>query len=92
MDFASERYGRYVAIKYESKETHRLLDQIEKAWKGAYSNYEFEYFFLDVDFDRQYREETQLAQVLTIFAVVIMIWIFKPVTNVSLKQTLKVKI
>ncbi|MFY0686212.1 MAG: ABC transporter permease [Cyclobacteriaceae bacterium] len=73
MDYKSDQYGRYLAIKYDSKHTYELVKQLKKSWQMTYANYELDYFFLDVDFDRQYRKESQLASVLSVFAIVIMI-------------------
>ncbi|MEP1033018.1 FtsX-like permease family protein [Ekhidna sp.] len=73
MDFASDQYGRYYAIKYDATQTYDLIKAIEKAWDESFKSYQLEYFFLDEDFDRQYREENQLAKVLSIFAVMVII-------------------
>lgn len=73
MDFSSDKYGRYFAIKYNTSQTYDLIKGIENAWSETYDDFSLEYFFLDEDFDRQYREENQLAQVLSIFAVVVII-------------------
>lgn len=73
MDFASQYYGRYYAIKYDASQTYDLMKAIEKSWDQNFESYPLEYFFLDEDFDRQYREENQLARVLSIFAVMVII-------------------
>lgn len=73
MDFAGDKYGRYYAIKYDAGQTYELIKAIEKSWDNSYGNYQLEYFFLDEDFNRQYREETQLAKVLTIFAAIVIV-------------------
>ena len=63
----------YFAIRYDTKQTYDLIKSMESAWDDVYGDYELEFFFLDEDFDRQYREENQLAKVLSIFAVIILI-------------------
>ena len=73
MDYASDRYGRYYAVKFDAVNTGKLLSSVEKVWNDFYDNYSFEYFFLDEAFDRQYKQEDQLAKVLTVFAMVILI-------------------
>lgn len=73
MDYTGNRWGRYYAIRYDVDQTYDLLKGIEKQWDELYSDYPLEYFFLDEDFDRQYREENQLANVLSIFAFVVII-------------------
>lgn len=73
MDYTSDRYGRYYAIKFDAVNTGKLLSSVEKVWNELYSNYSFEYFFLDEAFERQYKQEDQLASVLTVFAMIILI-------------------
>lgn len=73
MDFTGDKYGQYYAIRYEATQTYDLIKSIENIWDLTYASYPLEYFFLDEDFDRQYREENQLASVLTIFAVIVII-------------------
>lgn len=73
MDYSSSQYGRYYAIRYDAKQTYDLLKAIQKKWDQTYSSYPLEYFFLDEDFDRQYKEENQLAQVLSIFSIIVII-------------------
>lgn len=73
MDYAGDKYGRYYAIRYDAAQTYDLIKSIEGIWDQTFTSYPLEYFFLDEDFDRQYREENQLAKVLTIFAVIVII-------------------
>ncbi|WP_425392009.1 FtsX-like permease family protein [Ekhidna sp.] len=73
MDYAGDKWGRYYAIRYSADQTYDLIKSVEKTWNKTYASYPLEYFFLDQDFDRQYREESQLAQVLSIFTVVVII-------------------
>ena len=73
MDYAGDDYGRYYAIKYDASQTYDLIKAIEKSWDQAFESYPLEYFFLDEDFDRQYRDENQLAQVLSIFSIMVII-------------------
>ncbi len=73
MDYSSEQFGRYYAIRFTTGDTYSLMKEAEKAWKNIYSDVPFDYFFLDDDFDRQYREEDRLARVLTLFAFIILI-------------------
>ncbi|MGB3467684.1 MAG: ABC transporter permease [Cyclobacteriaceae bacterium] len=73
MDYSSDRYGRYYAIKFTTSNTASLLEKTEKLYNELYGNYSFEYFFLDEAFDRQYKQEEQLANVLMVFATIILI-------------------
>ena len=73
MDYASEQYGRYYTIKYDVQQTADLIELTEELWKENLGDYAFEYFFLDQDFDRQYRSEERLMTVFILFAVLTMI-------------------
>ncbi|MEQ9404898.1 MAG: FtsX-like permease family protein [Cyclobacteriaceae bacterium] len=73
MDYTGDEYGRYYAIRYNAQQTYDLIRGIEKSWNSTFDSYPLEYFFLDEDFDRQYKEENQLARVLSIFAVIVII-------------------
>lgn len=73
MDYTGDQYGRYYAIKYRADQTYDLIKSIEKSWDKNFKSYPLEYFFLDEDFDRQYQEENQLANVLSIFAIMVII-------------------
>ncbi len=73
MDYTGDKWGRYYAIRYDAAKTYDLIKSVEKTWSQSFNSYPLEYFFLDADFDRQYREENQLAKVLSIFAIVVII-------------------
>ncbi|WP_421765062.1 FtsX-like permease family protein [Ekhidna sp.] len=96
MDYRSYSYGKYFAIRYNTKQTYDLIKSIERVWDNVYGDFELEYFFLDEDFDRQYKEENQLASVLTIFAIIILIvssiGLFGLISFVALSRTKEVGI
>ena len=96
MDYRSYDYGKFFAIRYKTEETYNLIKSIENAWDQVYTDYDMNYFFLDEDFDRQYREENQLAKVLTIFAIIILIvssiGLFGLISFVALSRTKEVGI
>ncbi|MEM1405683.1 MAG: ABC transporter permease [Bacteroidota bacterium] len=73
MDYASEQYGRYYTIKYDVQQTADLIETAAELWKENLGDYAFEYFFLDQDFERQYRSEERLMTVFILFAVLTMI-------------------
>ena len=68
MDYSSQQYGRYYAVRFQTGSTSEMIESISQAWKSTYTDYNFEYFFLDDDFDRQYQAEEQLMKVLMLFA------------------------
>ncbi len=69
MDYASHEYGRYYMVRFTTDNTTELLKYSEKFWSENFGDYAFEYFFLDDDFDRQYRAEQKLAKIFVIFAI-----------------------
>jgi putative ABC transport system permease protein len=73
MDYASHEYGRYYAIRFNTHDLEPLVAQLKKEWEGQFPNYGIDFFFLDQDFDRQYREEEQLSKVLTTFTAMVLI-------------------
>ena len=73
MDYASHEHGRYYALRVETSRVADLMDEIHKSWQKHLGDYTFEYFFLDDDFERQYRSEEKLMQVFTLFAILTMI-------------------
>lgn len=96
MDYRARQYGRYLAIKYDTEQTYDLIKGIEKAWDQVYADYVLDYFFLDQDFERQYKKEEQLASVLSIFAIIILIvsatGLFGLISFVALSRTKEVGI
>lgn len=96
MDFNSARFGRYFAIKFSSENTYDLMKELEETWRSTFSDAPFEFFFLDDDFDRQYKEEERLANVLSLFAIVILIisgiGLFGLISFVALSRTKEVGI
>lgn len=67
MDYAPA-YSRYFAVKYEAANTEDLLAGVSSLWKNYYEGYDFEYFFLDENFERQYYAEQRLSKVFNIFS------------------------
>ncbi len=96
MDYQSTNISRYFAIRYEASNTKQLTEKIETSWEAYFPSYNLQYFFLDQDFDRQYREEDRLAKVLSIFAILILIissiGLFGLISFITLSKTKEVGI
>ncbi len=65
----------YTSIKVNGgdnpRETYRtLLHDIEAAYKNVYPSSDFDYFFLDESFERQYKADRQFGTVFTTFAII----------------------
>lgn len=69
MDF-NPQYSRYFAIRYQTAQTEELLANLETMWQQYYAGYDFTYFFLDDNFEKQYHAEQRLSTVFTVFAVI----------------------
>ena len=67
------RNSNVYAIRYQASNTQQLINQIEALWQKNFAGYDFNYFFLDQDFERQYQAEQRLAKVFGLFAVITII-------------------
>lgn len=72
LDYSPERCYMY-AIRYKAGDTQQLMAAVEELWKNNFSGYDFNYFFLDDSFADQYKEESRLANVLSLFASITII-------------------
>jgi putative ABC transport system permease protein len=60
-------------IKYKAANTQQLIESANELWNKNFPGYDFSYFFLDQDFERQYQSEQKLATVFGLFAVITII-------------------
>ncbi len=56
------------AIRYKAADTKQLIASVEELWRKTFPGYDFNYFFLDDDFEKHYRAEERLATVFAFFA------------------------
>ena len=68
MEFLPEMF-RYVTLSINISNLKETLAFIESQWKSMYPNNPFENFFLDTDFDQQYRSDEQVGKIFSIFTV-----------------------
>ncbi|MCA6079063.1 ABC transporter permease [Fulvivirga sedimenti] len=73
MGYTSSRYGRYFAIRFVTGNTSNLISDVQNSWQENLGDYTFEFFFLDQEFDKQYRSEDRLMKVFTLFAVLTLV-------------------
>jgi putative ABC transport system permease protein len=59
---------KYVAIKINSKDLPRTVEGIEAKWKELVPGRPFDYFFLDQELDKMYKDEDTLGKVAGIFS------------------------
>lgn len=72
MDYAPH-YSYLYAVKYKAANTQALITSLSDLWTKTFPGYDFNYFFLDQDFERQYQSEQRLANVFALFAGINMI-------------------
>lgn len=60
----------YLAVRISAGQVPEVLAGTRSAWKSLNSDAPFEYFFLDENFDAQYRKEEQLAKLISMFTVI----------------------
>jgi len=56
-----------LSIKIDPADLQGTLQRVEKKWNQLVPHLPFDYSFLDVDFDRQYKADQQLGKVATVF-------------------------
>ncbi len=64
---------RNIILKISPDDIPGTMDNIETAWSSVIPNYPFEYKFLDEDFDRMYRSEERMFNILKYFAIMAII-------------------
>jgi len=72
MDYAPENSYLY-AIRYKASDTRQVVGALDQLWKKTFPGYDFNYFFLDQDFEKQYQSEQKLANVFGGFALITII-------------------
>ena len=58
---------RYISLTVGPENLEKKIKFVEGVWKKFFPGSIFEYFFLDKEFDRQYRSEVQIARMFNVF-------------------------
>jgi len=58
---------RYITFSIDITDLNETLAFVKSQWEALWPGYPFEQFFLDTDFDRQYRADEQIGNVFGIF-------------------------
>jgi len=66
---SSEICGKYLSVNIESTNLKETIIKVEKLYNASFPEKPFEYFFLDDFFDRQYQEDQQFHQVVSLFGL-----------------------
>lgn len=72
LDYAPE-YSYFYAIKYKAANTQDVISSLKSTWSQTFTGFDFDYFFLDENFETQYQAEKRLANVLSLFAFLTMV-------------------
>lgn len=67
MDVAPQ-FSYRVLVKFDPAQSIGLLEQIEGKWESLFGKEDFQYFFLNEDFDRLYQSEVRLSKMFNLFA------------------------
>ena len=68
LTFIGDYFG-YYAVKLKPGDATAGVAGVEAYWKARFPGYPFEYFFLDEDYDGQYKAEARLARLFGVFSV-----------------------
>jgi putative ABC transport system permease protein len=86
------QYSYLYAVRYKASDTQQLISTLNELWKKTFTGYDFNYFFLNQDFEKQYQAEQRLANVFGLFAgITIMIAVIGLVGLVSFMVVAKTK-
>jgi putative ABC transport system permease protein len=59
----------YFSIKMRPENVKQTTNQIEKIWKNFTNDYPIQYFFMDEDFNMQYREDKRTGSLSLVFGI-----------------------
>jgi len=59
----------YISLKLSPTAAAAIIEQIEEVWGSFTNNDPMQYFFMDKDFERLYKEEKQNAQLSIVFTI-----------------------
>lgn len=59
----------FMAIRFETENVNQTIASVNSFWEKKFPGYPFEYFMMDEDFNRQYKSERNLTDVITLFSL-----------------------
>jgi len=62
-------YGRHISLKINSPDPKATLNALKNKWKELVPHLEFDYYFLDDNFNKLYRSETKSGQLIIYFTL-----------------------
>lgn len=70
MVMLSDRTPGYLSVNVETANFNSVIDRIKTSYAEVMPNRIFEFYFLDQDFDEQYRAEAKFSQTFSAFSVI----------------------
>jgi putative ABC transport system permease protein len=67
MDVAPE-YSHMLMVRFQPGQTSGVMEQVNRKWVSSFPTLEYNYFFLNEDFERLYQSEQRLSKMFTLFA------------------------
>jgi putative ABC transport system permease protein len=65
--------NNYYSIKFETNNIHETIASVEKIWNNYFAQNPFSYYFLDDDFNTQYKADDQFGKVFGLFSFIAII-------------------
>lgn len=65
----NQSYNSYYSLKIDMREVQSILADVEENFMAAFPDDPFNYYFLDEDYNRQYKAEVQFANLFSSFSV-----------------------
>ncbi|MCP4724472.1 MAG: FtsX-like permease family protein, partial [bacterium] len=65
----SNEQFRYITLRIDTENLSETVSFIENKYSELFQNQPIDYFFLDEDFDKQYRSEERTANIFTMFTI-----------------------
>ena len=85
--------SKYIVLRYENNNPETVVSDIKKLWNNHYPEYDFNYFFVDEEFDNQYKTEERIMHITSLFtgiaifiAIIGLIGLISYVVNVRQKE------
>jgi len=68
MEYFPHRF-KYFSLRISNKNIDEAISFLKEKWKERYPSYPLEYFFLDADFNNQYKSEEKTGRIIGIFSI-----------------------
>jgi putative ABC transport system permease protein len=62
--------GQFLLLRIRNEDARKTISSLNTLWNRMSRDQPFEYFYLDEEFDRAYRQETKLRSVYLIFSII----------------------